>query len=118
MLDRLDVHARERGATNVTSIVADMRTLPFDDESFDVVVSCLDVSRADGGHHRGDARARLERRRSSPSGLLLREESLVIAPASRLSVRADRASCDTDQIRQLPWAQWANHRYVGSGRVR
>lgn len=39
MLDRLEVHASEHGITNVTPLVADMRTLPFDDESFDVVVS-------------------------------------------------------------------------------
>lgn len=39
MLDRLREHARTRGVECVTPAVADMRSLPLEDESFDVVVS-------------------------------------------------------------------------------
>lgn len=39
MLDRLDSLAAERSVTNVDLVEGDMRSLPFDDESFDVVVS-------------------------------------------------------------------------------
>jgi ubiquinone/menaquinone biosynthesis C-methylase UbiE len=39
MLDRLDAHAVTEGVTNVELVTADMRSLPFDDETFDLVVS-------------------------------------------------------------------------------
>ena len=39
MLERLADHAREQRVTNVVPVVGDMRSLPFEDESFDVVVS-------------------------------------------------------------------------------
>jgi ubiquinone/menaquinone biosynthesis C-methylase UbiE len=39
MLDRLDAHAMTEGVTNVELVTADMRSLPFDDETFDLVVS-------------------------------------------------------------------------------
>jgi ubiquinone/menaquinone biosynthesis C-methylase UbiE len=39
MLDRLDAHAVTEGLTNVELVAADMRSLPFDDETFDLVVS-------------------------------------------------------------------------------
>lgn len=39
MLDRLESHAEESSVTNVDLVEGDMRSLPFDDESFDVVIS-------------------------------------------------------------------------------
>ena len=39
MLDRLEERAAERSVTNVEVVEGDMRSLPFQDESFDVVVS-------------------------------------------------------------------------------
>jgi SAM-dependent methyltransferase len=39
MLDRLDAHAASAGIDNVVAVVGDMQTLPFEDESFDLVAS-------------------------------------------------------------------------------
>jgi ubiquinone/menaquinone biosynthesis C-methylase UbiE len=39
MLERLDARAAADGVTNVDLVAGDMRSLPFDDETFDVVVS-------------------------------------------------------------------------------
>src|SRR5581483_2399574 len=39
MLERLDGHAIATGINNVDVVAGDMRSLPFDDETFDVVVS-------------------------------------------------------------------------------
>jgi len=39
MLERLDAHAVADGVANVDLVAGDMRSLPFDDETFDVVVS-------------------------------------------------------------------------------
>ena len=39
MLERLDAHAVADGVATVDLVAGDMRSLPFDDESFDVVVS-------------------------------------------------------------------------------
>lgn len=39
MLERLDAHAAADGIANVDLVTGDMRTLPFDDATFDIVVS-------------------------------------------------------------------------------
>lgn len=39
MLERLDAHAAADGIANIELVQGDMRSLPFDDESFDLVVS-------------------------------------------------------------------------------
>jgi ubiquinone/menaquinone biosynthesis C-methylase UbiE len=39
MLERLDAHAAAAGIPNIDLVAGDMRSLPFDDETFDVVVS-------------------------------------------------------------------------------
>jgi len=39
MLERLNAHAAAEGIANVDLVAGDMRSLPFDDETFDVVVS-------------------------------------------------------------------------------
>jgi ubiquinone/menaquinone biosynthesis C-methylase UbiE len=39
MLERLRAHAADNGVTNVDLVTADLRSLPFEDETFDLVVS-------------------------------------------------------------------------------
>jgi ubiquinone/menaquinone biosynthesis C-methylase UbiE len=39
MLERLQAHAATTGVTNIDVVAADMRSLPFEDETFDLVVS-------------------------------------------------------------------------------
>lgn len=70
MLNRLEEHAAERGIGNVEAVVADMRVLPFDDHSFDVVVSNYAF------HHLVDA----------DKALALSEARRVLRPGGRLVV--------------------------------
>jgi ubiquinone/menaquinone biosynthesis C-methylase UbiE len=70
MLDRLEVHAGEQNVENVTAVVADMRRLPFEDDSFDVVVSNYAF------HHLVDAE----------KALALAETRRVLVPGGRLVV--------------------------------
>jgi ubiquinone/menaquinone biosynthesis C-methylase UbiE len=70
MLDRLDAHAEENGISNVTTVAADMRTLPFEDESFDAVVSNYAF------HHLVDA----------DKAIALAEARRVLVPGGRLVV--------------------------------
>jgi ubiquinone/menaquinone biosynthesis C-methylase UbiE len=69
MLDRLDAHAASEGLSNVELVAADMRSLPFDDEIFDLVVS------NDAFHHLDDPAKQLAaseaRRVLRPGGRLV-----------------------------------------------
>jgi len=69
MLDRLEAHAASKGLSNVELVAADMRSLPFDDETFDLVVSNYAF------HHLDDAAKQLAaseaRRVLRPGGRLV-----------------------------------------------
>lgn len=69
MLDRLHAHAASAGVSNVELMNADMRSLPFDDETFDLVVSNYTF------HHLEDAGKEIAlseaRRVLMPSGRLI-----------------------------------------------
>jgi len=70
MLDRLERHAASAGVDNVVPVVGDMRMLPFDDESFDLVASNYAF------HHLDD----------EAKELALSEARRVLVPGGRLVV--------------------------------
>lgn len=70
MLDRLEAHAASEGVTNVDLVASDMRSLPFEDETFDLVVSNYAF------HHLDDA----------AKEIAVSEARRVLAPNGRLVV--------------------------------
>ena len=95
--------ARERGEANVEFRVGDVHTLPFDDESFDVITSRVSA------HHYADAPKAVAEafRVLKPGGVFLVSDSVSPEePALDTFLNCVELLRDASHVRDYSWSEW------------